>query len=85
MAMGRPVITTDAPGCRETVVSGQNGFLVPIKDSTALAAAMERFLRDPGLTAAMGAQSRTIAEKKYDVHLVNKAMMQAMGLDTHDA
>jgi hypothetical protein len=33
----------------------------------------------------MGAQSRTIAEKKYDVHLVNKAMMQAMGLDTHDA
>ncbi|MFL5639233.1 MAG: glycosyltransferase family 4 protein [Gemmatimonadaceae bacterium] len=85
MAMGRPVITTDAPGCRETVVSGRNGFLVPINDSTALAAAMERFIRDPGLVVSMGAHSRSIAEKKYDVHLVNRVMMQAMGLNTHDA
>jgi glycosyltransferase involved in cell wall biosynthesis len=80
MAMGRAVITTDAPGCRETVAPGENGFLVPIKDSTALADAMERFLRDPGLSAPMGARSRAIAEQKYDVHLVNRVMMRAMRL-----
>jgi len=85
MAMGRPVITTDAPGCRETVVSGQNGFLVPIKDSVALATAMERFIRDRALVASMGARSRSIAEEKYDVHVVNRVMMEAMGLDTHHA
>ncbi|TKF88134.1 glycosyltransferase, partial [Vibrio sp. F13] len=36
MAMGRPIITTDAPGCRETVVNGVNGFLIPVKDSIAI-------------------------------------------------
>src|SRR5205085_12672058 len=80
MAMGRAVITTDAPGCRETVVRGQNGFLVPTNDSTALANSMEEFLRDPSLIARMGARSRAIAEEKYDVHLVNRVMMRAMGL-----
>ena len=43
MAMARPVITTDAPGCRETVIEGKNGFLVPVRDADALAATMERF------------------------------------------
>jgi glycosyltransferase involved in cell wall biosynthesis len=80
MAMGRAVITTDAPGCRETVTRGENGFLVPMRDSAALADAMERFLGDPGLVAPMGARSRAIAEEKYDVHLVNRVMMRAMGL-----
>ena len=82
MAMGRAIITTDAPGCRETVARGENGFLIPTKDSTALAEAMERFLRDPGLVAPMGARSRAIAEEKYDVHLVNRVMMRAMGLSS---
>jgi glycosyltransferase involved in cell wall biosynthesis len=80
MAMGRAIITTDAPGCRETVRGDENGFLVPVSDSIALASAMERFLRDPGLVAPMGVRSRAIAEEKYDVHLVNRVMMRAMGL-----
>jgi len=80
MAMGRAIITTDAPGCRETVRGDENGFLVPVSDSIALAGAMERFLRDPGLVAPMGMRSRAIAEEKYDVHLVNRVMMRAMGL-----
>lgn len=80
MSMGRAIITTDAPGCRETVRVDENGFLVPVSDSIALADAMERFLRDPGLVAPMGARSRAIAEEKYDVHLVNRVMMRAMGL-----
>ena len=80
MAMGRPIITTDVPGCRETVVDGDNGFLVPVKDVDALAAAMEKFILKPELIGKMGKRSRAIAEEKYDVHKVNKVIIQAMGL-----
>ncbi|WP_445006042.1 glycosyltransferase family 4 protein [Halomonas mongoliensis] len=80
MAMGRPIITTDAPGCRETVVEGENGFLVPIKSVDALAEAMQRFVDQPDLVARMGKQSRAIAEEKYDVHKVNAVMLEAMGI-----
>ena len=80
MAMGRPIITTDAPGCRETVAEGENGFLVPIKDAEALAAAMERFILEPGLGARMGSASLQLARDKYDVHKVNVAILQGMGL-----
>jgi len=80
MAMGRAVITTDAPGCRETVVDGDNGFLVPVKDSDALAQAMLRFIEQPELIAQMGQRSRAIAEEKYDVHKVNAEMLKGMGL-----
>ncbi|MCZ7675595.1 MAG: glycosyltransferase family 4 protein [Roseovarius sp.] len=80
MAMGRPVITTDAPGCRQTVAPGENGFLVPVRDADALAAAMERFLRDPGLIAPMGKAARQIAEARYDVRKVNAAILDAMGI-----
>lgn len=81
MAMGRAVITTDAPGCRETVVNGDNGFLVPVKDADALAQAMLRFIEQPGLIAQMGQRSRSIAEEKYDVHKVNAQMLEGMGLN----
>ena len=80
MAMGRAVITTDAPGCRETVVDGDNGFLVPVKDVNALADAMIKMVATPGLAASMGERSRRIAEEKYDVHKVNAAMLEGMGI-----
>lgn len=80
MSMGRPVITTDAPGCRETVMDGVNGFLVPIRDAETLADAMRKFIESPDLISQMGAQSRIIAEEKYDVRKVNAQMMEAMGL-----
>jgi glycosyltransferase involved in cell wall biosynthesis len=80
MAMGRPIITTNAPGCRETVVHGENGFLVPIKDVDALAQAMEIFILDPGLAITMGMRSRELAEEKYDVHKVNSIMLHRMGI-----
>ena len=79
--MGRAVITTDAPGCRETVVDGDNGFLVPVKDTDALAQAMLRFIEQPELIAQMGQRSRSIAEEKYDVHKVNAQMLEGMGLN----
>ena len=80
MAMGRAIITTDAPGCRETVIEGINGFLVPVKDSQTLAKVMERFIIEPELAARMGAESRKIAEEKYDVQKVNAIINRAMSL-----
>lgn len=75
MAMGRPIITTDAPGCRETVVDGVNGFLVPIRNSEAIAHAMLRFIEQPELIVRMGKSSRLLAEKKFDVIEINKNLI----------
>lgn len=80
MAIGRPVITTDAPGCRETVIDGENGFLVPVKSVDALVEAMLKFIDDPTLAPRMGKRSREIAEEKYDVHKVNAVMLREMGI-----
>lgn len=80
MAMGRAIITTDAPGCRETVINGDNGFLVEVKSVDSLVHAMQQFIQQPDLIVKMGQRSRQIALEKYDVHQVNKHMMQEMGL-----
>lgn len=80
MAMGRPVITTDAPGCRETVIDGDNGFLVPVQSVDGLVDAMFKFIKDPSLAERMGRRSRDIAEDKYDVHKVNAVMLREMGI-----
>ncbi|MBM9538611.1 glycosyltransferase family 4 protein [Desulfobulbus alkaliphilus] len=80
MSMGRAIITTDAPGCRETVVNGDNGFLVPVRSIEALETAMLQFIVDPDLAPRMGLRSRQIAEEKYDVHKVNAVMLQEMGI-----
>lgn len=85
MSMGRPIVTTDAPGCRETVQEGANGFLVPIKDAEALEKAMEKFILNPELILEFGLASRKIAEEKYDVRKVNRTILQAMGLIEDDA
>ncbi|MEO5772705.1 MAG: glycosyltransferase family 4 protein [Sphingomicrobium sp.] len=80
MAMGRAVITCDTPGCRETVVQGENGFLVPPFDAGALGRAMERFILDPALRRSMGQRSRELAEERFDVRKVNEAIFEAAGL-----
>ncbi len=61
MSMAKPVITTDAPGCRDTVINELNGFLIPIRDADALAEAMERFILHPELIESMGKSNRRIA------------------------
>lgn len=78
MAMGRPVITTNVPGCRETVVEGVNGFLVPPRDPQTLADRMMRFLEQPGLIESMGRESRRLAEERFDVHKVNQRLIGLM-------
>jgi glycosyltransferase involved in cell wall biosynthesis len=84
MAMGRAIITTDAPGCRETVRDGENGFLVRARDSNSLYEAMERFVADPALAIRMGAESRRYAQLKYDVVDVNAKLLGLMGLSVED-
>ncbi|RUR28305.1 glycosyltransferase family 1 protein [Vreelandella andesensis] len=78
MAMGRAVITTDAPGCRETVVEGDNGYLIPVKDVDALELAMQTFIDEPSLIHTMGRRSYEIAKDRYDVHKVNAVMLKSM-------
>lgn len=80
LAMARPVITTDAPGCRETVEDGVNGLLVPPRDADALAGAMERLILDRRRLEPMAKASRALAERKFDVHAVNRAILEAAGL-----
>lgn len=80
MAMGRAIITTDAPGCRETVSHGVNGYLVAVKSVNDLVQSMQYFIEDPKLIEYMGQRSREIALNKYDVHQVNKHMLAEMGI-----
>lgn len=81
MAMARPVITTDAPGCRETVVPGVNGFLVPPRDAQVLAEAMERFIHEPDLIVRMGQESRRLAEERFDARKVNERFLKELGIE----
>lgn len=80
MAIGRPILTTDVPGCRETVVNGDNGYLVPKANAKALAERMIWFIENRDQWGRMGIRSRELAEEKYDVHKVNAQLMEIMGL-----
>ena len=80
MSMGRAIITTDAPGCRETVIPNYNGYLVSIKSVDELADAMCQFIEDPKLYEQMGKASRRVVLEKYDVEKVNEYMISEMGL-----
>lgn len=78
LAMGKPVITTDNTGCRETVEPDINGFLVPKKELTPLVNAMKQFIDQPELIETMGRASVEMAHAKFDVTGVNHAMLQFM-------
>jgi glycosyltransferase involved in cell wall biosynthesis len=80
MATGRAIITTNAPGCRETVRHGENGFLVPVRDVNALAEAMGRFLENPALIIDMGEVSYKRVKEDYDVRTVNRVICETLGL-----
>lgn len=80
MAMGRAIITTDAPGCRETVKNGLNGYLVPIKDTDAVVAKMQYLIEYPEIVAQMGKKSREMASEVFDVNKVNDTILKTMGM-----
>lgn len=85
LATGRAVVTTDAPGCRETVADGVNGFLVPPRDAAALERALERFITEPHLIPAMGEASLDLARETYDVHAVNAQIIAALFDEPRDS
>jgi glycosyltransferase involved in cell wall biosynthesis len=70
MAAGLPIVATDAPGCREAVREGENGLLVPVRDSAALAAALRRLIGDPDLRSRLGAAGRRRAEREFASSIV---------------
>lgn len=80
MAIGRAVITTDVPGCRETVIDGLNGFLVPKWNPEALAEKMMYFIQHPDQIEKMGQESYKIAQEKFDAEKVNQRLMNILGL-----
>ena len=67
---GRPIVTTDWPGCREVVKEGENGFLVTINNSAVLADALEKLIDDKELRVTMGRKGRRIAENEFSVEKV---------------
>lgn len=80
MATGRPIITTDAPGCRETVMDGDNGLIIPPRNGDALALAMLRFLSCPTMIEEMAKRSMEIVREKYCSEKVTASMLQAMNI-----
>ena len=74
LSVGRPVITTDSTGCRDTVIDGYNGYLVPKWDVQSLVDKMEIFINDPQKIVEMGKNSRQLAEQNFDVNKVNNKL-----------
>jgi glycosyltransferase involved in cell wall biosynthesis len=64
-ACGLPIVATDAPGCREIVRAGDNGFLVPVRDAQALAQALRILIDDEGIRAKMGRRAREIVLAEF--------------------
>jgi glycosyltransferase involved in cell wall biosynthesis len=75
LATGRAIVTTDVPGCRTTVVDGENGIVVPPRDAPALASACLRLAADPQRVRSMGRASRALAERRFDVNAVNETLI----------
>lgn len=80
MSSGKAIITTDAPGCVETIDDGVNGIMVPVKNVKRLASAMQYMIDNPEQLKKMANQSRKKAEELFDVKKVNKAICEAMGI-----
>jgi glycosyltransferase involved in cell wall biosynthesis len=80
MAVGRAIITSDTPGCRDTVLQNRSGTLVSYGDSSALAEAMSRFVRDRRYLESAAEESRWLAETRFDARAVSLAIRRAMAL-----
>ena len=81
MAIGRPVITTNVPGCNETVVDGVTGFLIPKWDVAALVEKMIYFIEHPEQVNKMGYQGFLYAKKNFNADLINYRLSKMLGID----
>ena len=75
-ACGRPIVTTDHPGCRDAIVDGETGVLVPVRDAQALADALQALLEDPERRQAMGRAGRALAEREFAIEKVVDAHLE---------
>ena len=80
LSVGRPIITTNSRGCRETVIDGKNGLLVEPRSTEMLANAVIQLATDHDALKQMGRESRRYAEEKFDVRIVNRVMLDKMGM-----
>ena len=78
--MGRPILTTNAVGCKDTVENGVNGFKVQVGSVDELVVKMIWFIENGGQIKKMGLESRRMVEDKFDVHKVNKEMLKIMDI-----
>ncbi len=78
MATGRAIVTSDAPGCRETVIDGRNGHLVPVGEPRALCEALLRFVRSPRACVDMGAESRRLACERFRAEVALKPLLASI-------
>jgi glycosyltransferase involved in cell wall biosynthesis len=80
MSIGRPILTTNVPGCKETVINGENGFLVEKQNVTQLADKIIWFLENKNKWQSMSEKSVEIVTEKFDVHKVNNDLLKIMNL-----
>jgi glycosyltransferase involved in cell wall biosynthesis len=74
-ASGRPIVATDVPGCREVVHHERNGLLVPVREASGLAEALERLIRNPDLRRRLGDSGRARAEQEFSGRVVNEKIV----------
>jgi glycosyltransferase involved in cell wall biosynthesis len=85
LAIGRPIITTDMIGCKETICTTpgyENGFCIPIRSTESLFERMEHLIKHPDEIVFLGKNGRLLAERRFDVHKVNKRMIEIFGMNT---
>lgn len=80
MSIGRPILTTDVPGCRETVIEGENGFLVPKCNIDKLSSKMIWFIENPVSWKQMGDKSYHMVQQKFSIQHINKEILNTLNL-----
>jgi len=76
LSCGRPIVATDVPGCREVVISGVTGYLVPVRNPDAIANRLERLCRNRELRVEMGLAGRRLAEEKFIDLIINQRILE---------
>lgn len=84
LSIGMPIITTNTPGCKETVVENENGFLIPPNSLAPLIEACKFFIENPSKINQMGKRSRQLAEEKFDVNIINKQLVNDIKTVLHN-
>ena len=80
MSIGRPIITTNVPGCKETIIPGKNGYLVEMKSSEEIVLAMSKFITNDKQLQKMGSYSRKLVAERFNVYNINDIILKEIGI-----